>query len=505
MKASSRVLLVILRLLIGWQFLVEGLYKFEIPWSSETYLRESSGPLAPFFRGIAGDTIVDKLTLRPPMSDVADDQESANRFPPALARDWDFYRDHLVRYYELEGSDKEELCSKLDDAMTHSKAEYVHWVITGKGGVARSSPYTGAKAVFKQTIAERLEDCADKQREINRLQLETLRPSLEAGKATRQHAEQELADAKKDLGEMRASLQDDVRQKTRKMESDLQKTLESDPGFSDKLTMPEPSLLAWRAWAPGQRGLWFGYWALLVVAAWGLAAFLRWTIQNEKTGSSGRWFFWLAWFAVILAGSTGITYVLGVPWWRSWKPSAPTWDTVVGWLEIAAAAALVVSAALVIVGFRASSAPRAPWARATGISIGATAAFALTAMLVVFGAPWFTFNRLEWTDSLVSWGLVTIGACLLTGFCTRTAAVLGALILFSFWLAMPPLPWLPPPAMSEGHYLWINKNVIEAIVLLLLAGTAVGQWAGLDGVIRFLARENDNVLEYATGVEAEGP
>ena len=39
MKATSSVFLVILRLVIGWHFLVEGLYKFETPWSGEAYLR----------------------------------------------------------------------------------------------------------------------------------------------------------------------------------------------------------------------------------------------------------------------------------------------------------------------------------------------------------------------------------------------------------------------------------------------------------------------------------
>src|SRR5437773_1535591 len=107
MKVTSRVFLVILRLVIGWHFLVEGLYKFETPWSGEAYLREASGPLGSYFRGIAGDKAVEDLTLLPAKSDSAQDQESAARFPPSLARDWEFYRDQLLWHYGLE--EKEEM------------------------------------------------------------------------------------------------------------------------------------------------------------------------------------------------------------------------------------------------------------------------------------------------------------------------------------------------------------------------------------------------------------
>jgi hypothetical protein len=51
---------------------------------------------------------------------------------------------------------------------------------------------------------------------------------------------------------------------------------------------------------------------------------------------------------------------------------------------------------------------------------------------------------------------------------------------------MPPLPWLPAPPNAEGHYQWINKNIIEGIALLVLASTAVGQWFGADGFLRYL-------------------
>src|SRR5262249_31329728 len=83
-------------------------------------------------------------------------------------------------------------------------------------------------------------------------------------------------------------------------------------------------------------------------------------------------------------------------------------------------------------------------------------------------------DLLGWTDFLVPLGLVVIGGCLLLGLCTRTACVLGVVLLLSFYVAMPPLPGSPDNPKAEGHYLIVNKNVIELLALLTLATTASG-------------------------------
>ena len=64
MNSLTRVFLVLLRLAIGWHFLFEGLEKINSvnlgptesnrPWTSKPYLRESTGPLADFFRRCPG-------------------------------------------------------------------------------------------------------------------------------------------------------------------------------------------------------------------------------------------------------------------------------------------------------------------------------------------------------------------------------------------------------------------------------------------------------------------
>src|SRR5437867_154858 len=63
-QVAGRFFFVALRLVIGWHFLVEGIDKITAGnWSSEAYLREATGPLAPTFRNMAGDRLVARLTL----------------------------------------------------------------------------------------------------------------------------------------------------------------------------------------------------------------------------------------------------------------------------------------------------------------------------------------------------------------------------------------------------------------------------------------------------------
>jgi uncharacterized membrane protein YphA (DoxX/SURF4 family) len=94
--------------------------------------------------------------------------------------------------------------------------------------------------------------------------------------------------------------------------------------------------------------------------------------------------------------------------------------------------------------------------------------------------------QLIWTDKLVSWGLVVIGAGLLLGFLTRLNCVGGALFLIMLYLALPALPWSPENIKAEGHYLFVTKNLILALALLALATTRSGMWFGLDGLFQFL-------------------
>ncbi|MFM7112394.1 MAG: hypothetical protein ACKO26_14745, partial [Planctomycetota bacterium] len=46
----------------------------------------------------------------------------------------------------------------------------------------------------------------------------------------------------------------------------------------------------------------------------------------------------------------------------------------------------------------------------------------------------------------------------------------------------PPFPWLPNPPLNEGNYVFINKNFVEMMALLVIAATPSGRWFGFDAV-----------------------
>ena len=98
--------------------------------------------------------------------------------------------------------------------------------------------------------------------------------------------------------------------------------------------------------------------------------------------------------------------------------------------------------------------------------------------------PWTT---LRISDLLTMAGLVILGFCLMTGLLTRVSAVLAAVMLFSFYMAMPPLPGLPE-APGPEHSLIVNKNLIEVVALLAIAAFPSGYWFGLDAVVGKLFR-----------------
>jgi uncharacterized membrane protein YphA (DoxX/SURF4 family) len=87
-----------------------------------------------------------------------------------------------------------------------------------------------------------------------------------------------------------------------------------------------------------------------------------------------------------------------------------------------------------------------------------------------------------WIDRTIQWGLAAIGVCLLLGLFTPVAAVAAAAQLAMFYFASPPWPGLPAATLG-GHYLYVDRNLIEMIAALVIATTGTGRWAGLDAYL----------------------
>jgi len=89
---------------------------------------------------------------------------------------------------------------------------------------------------------------------------------------------------------------------------------------------------------------------------------------------------------------------------------------------------------------------------------------------------------LPWLDLLVAWGLLLIGLGLMLGLFTQVACG-GALAL----LAVFYLSWLPTRGVyepgTEGNYLFVNKNLVEAAAVFVVLVFRTGRIAGLDLVL----------------------
>ncbi|TWU37101.1 hypothetical protein [Novipirellula artificiosorum] len=83
------------------------------------------------------------------------------------------------------------------------------------------------------------------------------------------------------------------------------------------------------------------------------------------------------------------------------------------------------------------------------------------------------------TDYLNIAALTLIGLCIMTGVFTRAAAIAGAVLIGLYYLANPPLMGTSVGYASEGHYLIVNKNLIEIVVLCVIAAIPASCYYGL--------------------------
>lgn len=316
---GTRYFLVLLRLAIGWHFLVEGIDKYKSPiWSSEAYLRESTGPFASRFRSLAGDRLADSLT-------VPED----GSFPTPLALDWNNYVEAFKRHYELDDAQTQRATTNMEQMRSRTMT----WLTSEKMTVSR--PIAGGMTVtVSMTIPERIKDLKAKEAQVASIE-DNDRPTFGSP------AFAPLAAAKADAKRVRADLQAELALQTTAMKKALYDVLSAEQKKQPGVTEP-------------------------------------------------------------------------------------------------------------------------------------------------VGRSLFQWGRREWTDKTVKFGLIAVGIGLLAGALTRTACIGGAVLLFLFYLAMPPLPGWPESPRAEGHYILINKNIIEMLALLVLATTRSGRWAGLDGLLQFL-------------------
>lgn len=100
MNRYTGISLILLRLIIGWHFLFEGLHKIHSlytpkPFSSEIYFRESSGPLGKFMKGFLPDpdaellAKLDEKSITTDWNNTVKDFSSSYQFSPEQAKSAD--------------------------------------------------------------------------------------------------------------------------------------------------------------------------------------------------------------------------------------------------------------------------------------------------------------------------------------------------------------------------------------------------------------------------------
>ncbi|GHT22930.1 hypothetical protein FACS189419_06190 [Planctomycetales bacterium] len=96
----------------------------------------------------------------------------------------------------------------------------------------------------------------------------------------------------------------------------------------------------------------------------------------------------------------------------------------------------------------------------------------------------FVKTQMRAMDLAVMYGLSAIGLCMMLGFCNRLACLGGAVFLVNVVMTTFPVPGVYPPLPSAvGNFMFVSKDVVELIAMLMLASMPAGRWAGLDWFI----------------------
>ena len=99
---------------------------------------------------------------------------------------------------------------------------------------------------------------------------------------------------------------------------------------------------------------------------------------------------------------------------------------------------------------------------------------------------------LTMVDNINMWGLTLIGLALMLGIVERPAALVGMTLVLLYYLFMPPFVGFEYSRPAEGSYIIVNKNLIEAAALFVVACFPSG---GIIGIDKFLFSKNETDRE----------
>lgn len=84
-------------------------------------------------------------------------------------------------------------------------------------------------------------------------------------------------------------------------------------------------------------------------------------------------------------------------------------------------------------------------------------------------------------DVMNIYGLILIGIGLILGLWSKTAAYFGALLLLFYYIAIPPF---------MNYQLFIDKNIVELLALLIIALFNTSEIIGIDRIVKMKRNKN---------------
>jgi uncharacterized membrane protein YphA (DoxX/SURF4 family) len=153
------LLLVVLRLVLGWHFLVEGYFKIRshqigktstnTPWTSEPFFREAYGPMDDWYRerlGLSDEAALAKINADRPI-------------------EWDQYANRLSQHYDLNAEQRSAIQARLDEL----KQDFAGW-LKGQSTSTVSKPAIWGTTEVRQTVPERLAEYEAKKKQAREIQ-----------------------------------------------------------------------------------------------------------------------------------------------------------------------------------------------------------------------------------------------------------------------------------------------------------------------------------------------
>jgi uncharacterized membrane protein YphA (DoxX/SURF4 family) len=110
-------------------------------------------------------------------------------------------------------------------------------------------------------------------------------------------------------------------------------------------------------------------------------------------------------------------------------------------------------------------------------------------------------NILKVVDFLNIWGLILIGLSLIIGLFVRWSSVAGAILLFFYFVAYPPIFGYTLGVVAEGNYQWVDKNLIEFFILIVFVALPTEFFFGADRWLKHWKEEKPNAPIPASGSE----